>query len=241
MEVYRCCSCLLPGLARRSVLSFPRISWWAGIHCRTTVHCCGRSCRSFSSWWISWPGALETRKQRAAPESVRMTVLRGFIPAMQAIAFWSAELSEHSLPVAPEWLTVCPTRVPTNTPLPPFPTASSTEPSVHMCPISLRQCTCVQSACVSAHVSNQPAGIFPQASPESGPSVVLVSVVQQGADQVPPRRWWFWDLPGSSLYYRVDFSHWWQSSETIEKSLDCTFQCQCYCSLLFNGLLRQMM
>ena len=35
-------------------------------------------------------------------------------------------------------------------------------------------------------VSNQ--SISPQASPESGPSVVLVSVVQQGADQVPPSK-----------------------------------------------------
>ena len=42
----------------------------------------------------------------------------------------------------------------------------------------------------------------PKTSSESGPSVV-----QQGADQVPPGRWWFWDLPGSSLYYRRGFLH----------------------------------
>ena len=32
------------------------------------------------------------------------------------------------------------------------------------------------------YMFNQPAGISSQASPESGPSVVLVSVVQQGVD-----------------------------------------------------------
>ena len=37
---------------------------------------------------------------------------------------------------------------------------------------------------------------------------MLVSVVQQGADQVPPGRWWLSDLPGSSLCYRGGFSHW---------------------------------
>ena len=83
-------------------------------------------------------------------------------------------------------IAVCPVGILTNTPLPPFLTASSAEPSV----------------------SSQPACISPQASPESGPSVVLVSVVQQGADQVPPGRWWLWDLPGSSLCYRGGFPHW---------------------------------
>ena len=55
------CSCLLPDLARRSALSFPGIPQWAGIHCRTTVRSWGRSCRSFSSWWIDWSGVLEVR------------------------------------------------------------------------------------------------------------------------------------------------------------------------------------
>ena len=52
------CSCLLPDLARRSalsVLSFPGIPQWAGIHCRTTVYSWGRSCRSFT---VSAVGAL---------------------------------------------------------------------------------------------------------------------------------------------------------------------------------------
>ena len=37
------CSCLLTDLARRSVLSFPRIPQSAGIHCRTTVHSWGEA------------------------------------------------------------------------------------------------------------------------------------------------------------------------------------------------------
>ena len=46
---------------------------------------------------------------------------------------------EHFLPVAFEELTVCPVGVLTNTPLPPFLTACSAEPSVYiMCPISLQ-------------------------------------------------------------------------------------------------------
>ena len=59
MVVGRKCSCLLPDLARRSALSFPGTPQWAGIHCGTTMHSCGRSCRSFSSWWTGWSEVLE--------------------------------------------------------------------------------------------------------------------------------------------------------------------------------------
>ena len=46
--------------------SFSRIPQWAGIHWRATVHSCGRSCRSFCSWWIGWWEVSEIRDWRAA-------------------------------------------------------------------------------------------------------------------------------------------------------------------------------
>ena len=58
-----------PDLARQSALSLPGIAQWTGIHCTTTVHCLGRSCRSFSSWWISWSKVLEIRDWRAVKMS----------------------------------------------------------------------------------------------------------------------------------------------------------------------------
>ena len=48
----------------------------------------------FSSWWTGWSDseAFEIRNWRDALESVRMTVFCGFNSAMQATAFWSAEV-----------------------------------------------------------------------------------------------------------------------------------------------------
>ena len=107
------------------------ISWnpqWALIRCRTTVHSCGRSCRSFGNWWIGWSGVLEAREWRAALESVRTTVFCAFISALKF---------EHVLPVAFMRLTFLLGSWQTRHSLPPFLTASSAEPSMN---------TCVQSA-----------------------------------------------------------------------------------------------
>ena len=50
------CSQTWPG--DLSLLGIPK---WAGIPCWTTVYACGRSYRSFSSWWIGWSEVLEIR------------------------------------------------------------------------------------------------------------------------------------------------------------------------------------
>ena len=154
------------------------------------MHSWERSCRSFSSWWIGWSGVLEIVDWRTALESIRMVDLLWFhlyYIGYCILECWGFCFETWAFSASSIWeANCCPVWVLTNTPLPPFLAASSAELSVYI-----------------SYVSNQPAGISPQASPESGLSVVLVSVVQQGAEQVPPGKCWLWDLPGSSLFYRL--------------------------------------